>query len=140
MNYPQMNPRDALKAHGDLGTAFTLAHHFNTFPMDDDGYNVALNEFKAQRTRSRRGVVGAGDKRANGPNVKQSLVPRRHYSFLGISGGFMPWVPEKESGLRSSAAAAVTASNSLCSVAMVSSLAWAMSAQLSMVNSSLVYF
>ncbi len=50
MNYPHMNPRDAIKAHGDLDAAFSLAHHFNTFPMADDGYNVALEEFKTQRT------------------------------------------------------------------------------------------
>ena len=49
MTYPHMNPRDALKSHDDLGAAYSLAHHFNTFPMADDGYNVALEEFKTQR-------------------------------------------------------------------------------------------
>ena len=72
MNYPHMNPRDALKAHGDLGTAFSLAHHFNTFPMADDGYNVALNEFKAQRTAA---------------NVDEDI-------FRALDPGAVWWVPE----------------------------------------------
>ena len=50
MAYPHMNPRDAIKAHKDLGATFSLAHHFNTFPLADDGYDVALTEFIAQRT------------------------------------------------------------------------------------------
>ncbi len=55
MAYPHMNPRDAIKAHKDLGAAFSLAHHFNTFPLADDGYDVALNEFIAQRTAAEVG-------------------------------------------------------------------------------------
>lgn len=52
MNYPHMNPRDALNAHKDLGAAFSLAHHFNTFPLADDGYDVALTEFRTQRAQA----------------------------------------------------------------------------------------
>ena len=74
MNYPHMNPRDALKAHGDLGAAFSLAHHFNTFPMADDGYNVALDEFKSQRTTA---------------DVSEDI-------FRALDPGEVWWVPEIE--------------------------------------------
>ncbi len=74
MNYPHMNPRDALRTHGDLGAAFSLAHHFNTFPMADDGYGVALGEFKIQRA-----AAGVDE------DVFRALAP-----------GAVWWVPEIE--------------------------------------------
>jgi L-ascorbate metabolism protein UlaG (beta-lactamase superfamily) len=64
MAYPHMNPRDAIKAHSDLGAAYSLAHHFNTFPLADDGYDVALTEFIAQRAAA---GVGEGMFRALAP-------------------------------------------------------------------------
>lgn len=72
MNYPHMDPAEALKAHSDLGAAFSLAHHFNTFPMADDGYDVALTEFKSQRA-----AAGVADDR-----------------FRALAPGAVWWVPQ----------------------------------------------
>lgn len=74
MAWPHMSPRDALRAHADLGATFSLAHHFNTFPLADDGYNVALDEFKKQREDA-----GVGE------DIFRALAP-----------GQVWWVPEVE--------------------------------------------
>lgn len=39
-----MDPKEAVLAHKDLKTTYSIASHFNTFPLASDGYNQAVNE------------------------------------------------------------------------------------------------
>ncbi len=51
MKYAHMNPEDAVLAHKDLGEPYTIATHFETFQLTDEGFDdprislsVALNK------------------------------------------------------------------------------------------------
>jgi len=48
-----MNPEEAVLAHQDLRSKYSIASHFNTFPLAADDYNQALEEFKTARDKYR---------------------------------------------------------------------------------------
>ena len=47
MHENHMNPEEAIQAFRDCGAEYALAHHFDTFPMADDGYGVAARAHEA---------------------------------------------------------------------------------------------
>lgn len=64
MRYQHMNPDEAVRAHGDLDAERSLAIHFGTFRLADNGYAEPLRDLRAAR-RS-RGVA---------PTVFRTLRP-----------------------------------------------------------------
>lgn len=51
MKYIHMNPEEAILAHQNLSSKYSVASHFNTFPLASDGYNQALEEFIIARNK-----------------------------------------------------------------------------------------
>lgn len=43
MEYVHMNPQDAVLAHQDLGSPYTIPIHFKTFRLSDEGYETPVN-------------------------------------------------------------------------------------------------
>ena len=46
MQVNHMGPDEAVKAHRDLNSAFSIGMHFGTFPLTDEGINEPVDEFK----------------------------------------------------------------------------------------------
>lgn len=49
MEYAHMNPDEAVRAHKDLGAAFSLGSHFGTFRLTDEGIDEPLDELAVAR-------------------------------------------------------------------------------------------
>ena len=67
MSAVHMSPADALKAHDDLGAATSVAMHFGTFHLGDDGQDEAprelLRALEARKPSPRFWVLGFGEGR-----------------------------------------------------------------------------
>lgn len=46
MQYAHMNPEEAVLAHRDLGSPYTLGIHYGTFHLSDESYDAPLNALK----------------------------------------------------------------------------------------------
>lgn len=49
MRYAHMNPREAVQAHLDLGRPYTIAIHFGTFRLADEGYDDPIKELTIEK-------------------------------------------------------------------------------------------
>ena len=45
MDYAHMSPPEAIRAYHDLGEPFSIASHFDVFPLADDEYGEAIKDF-----------------------------------------------------------------------------------------------
>ena len=51
MKYAHMSPEDALKAHMDLKSKMSMAIHFGTFSLGDDGFDDPIKDLKEAREK-----------------------------------------------------------------------------------------
>jgi L-ascorbate metabolism protein UlaG (beta-lactamase superfamily) len=46
-----MNPEEAVKAHQDLASRYSIAGHFGTFQLTDEGYTAPVEELEEARQK-----------------------------------------------------------------------------------------